>query len=123
MPTEENWLSGICTYTGPGFDLPLGGTSLIPDWFPEKIAKTWDVIGEDGDIIEKKTKELVKGDIITGVKMNTKTLAAIVSTYGPKFYTITDANANHMSLDEWQARYHSNGLGLVAIRNMRKKLR
>lgn len=123
---EENWLEGICTYTGTGADLPTGGYSKIPGWYPEKIVKSWTVIdvnSDEGDIAEKKTKELARGDIIIGATMNTKTLAAIVSTYGPEFYTIRDANGNNlMSLDQWQEQYHSNGLGLVAIRNMRRKL-
>jgi len=125
MPEQEEWLDGICTYTGPGADLPAGGYSKIPGWYPEKIAKSWTVIdvnSDEGDVAEKKTKELVKGDLIIGVTLNPKTLAAIASSYGRDFYKIKDANDVEMTLDEWQAKYESNGLGLVAIRNMRRKI-
>ena len=72
---------------------------------------------------EKKTSELTKDDIIIGVTLNPKMLAAIVKTYGRDFYKIREANGTEfMTLDEWQERYGSNGLGLVAIRNMQKKL-
>ncbi len=121
----EDWLDGICTYTGPGADLPVGGYSKIPGWYPEKIAKSWTVLDAESEegIKEKKTSELTKDDIIIGVTLNPKTLAAIVKTYGKDFYKIREANGTEfMTLDEWQERYGSNGLGLVAIRNMQKKL-
>jgi len=55
--------------------------------------------------------------------MNLKTLAYIASTYGRDFYKIKDANDNEMTLDQWAEKYPgTNGLGLVAIRNMRRKL-
>ena len=39
------------------------------------------------------------------------------------FYQVRDANGGPlMTLDKWQAKFHSNALGLVAIRNMRLKL-
>jgi hypothetical protein len=121
----ENWLDGVCNYTGPGADLPVGGYSKIPNWYPEKIVKSWTVIdsaSDEGDIAEKKGKELLPGDIIIGATMNVVTLKAIVGSYGADFYQIKDANGNSMTLDQWQAKYGSNGLGLVAIRNMRKKI-
>jgi hypothetical protein len=122
---SENWLDGICTYTGPGTDLPIGGYSKIPGWSPEKIAKSWIVIDAESEegITEKKTHELAKEDIIIGVMLNPKTLGAIVKTYGKDFYKIKEADGiEFMTLDEWQERYGSNGLGLVAIRNMQRKL-
>jgi hypothetical protein len=125
MPDAEDWLDGICTYTGPGADLPTGGYSKIPGWFPEKIVMSWTVVdstSEVGDIAEKKSKDLLKDDIIIGMTMNPTTIKAIVATYGKDFYLITDANDNQMTLDDWQAQYGTNGLGLVAIRNMRLKL-
>lgn len=122
---EENWLDGICNYSGPGADLPIGGYSKISGWFPEKVAKSWTVMDAESEegVKEKKTKELAKDDIIIGVTLNQKTLAAIASTYGRDFYQIKEANGNAlMTLDQWQERFKSNGLGLVAIRNMRTKL-
>jgi hypothetical protein len=128
VPDEgDDWLTGdgICDYSGPGADLPTGGYCKIPNWFPEKIAKSWTVIdslSDEGDIAEKKTKDLVKGDVIIGATLNQKTLTAIVGTYGRDFYKIKTANGVEMTLDQWQAKYQSNGLGLVAIRNMRRKI-
>jgi len=121
----EDWLDdGLCTFKGPVATLPSGGQSLIPDWYPEKVAKSWlvmDAESEEG-AAQKKTKELVKGDLIIGVTLNTKTLAAIGKTYGDNFYMITSANGIQMTPKQWAAKFKTNGLGLVAIRNMRRKL-
>jgi len=118
-PAGENWLDGLCEYTGPGHDLPTGGYSKIPNWAPEKIVSTW--MTADGS--EKKSDELTKDDVIVGATFNQKTLDAIVATYGKDFYQIREANGGPMmTLDQWQIKYGTNGLGLVAIRNMRTKL-
>lgn len=118
-PAGENWLDGLCEYTGPGHDLPVGGYSKIPNWYPEKIVATW--MTADGS--EKTVSELTKDDVIIGVAFNQKALDTIVSTYGKDFYQIREANGGPlMTLDQWQTKYNTNGLGLVAIRNMRKKL-
>ena len=125
MPEENDWLDGLCDYSGPGADLPVGGYSKIPGWFPEKIAKTWTVEAPETDegFAEKKTSELKAEDIIIGVTLNPNTLAKIVEMYGRDFYQIREANGTAlMTLDQWQAQFGSNGLGLVAIRNMRRKL-
>ncbi len=124
---ENDWLDGICNYEGPEADLPMGGHSRIPDWYPEKVAKSWLVMDAESDegVVEKKTKELMKGDIIIGVTLNEKTIAAIAKSYGPNFYLIKGANAGSWMTPEQWAQAHPdmpNGLGLVAIRNMRRKL-
>lgn len=124
---SENWLNGICTYTGPEANLPLGGHSKIPGWYPEKVARSWVVMDAESDegVATRKTSELKRDDIIIGVNLNPKTLAAIYSSYGPNFYLIKAANAGDwLTPDEW-AKAHPdmpNGLGLVAMRNMRQKL-
>jgi hypothetical protein len=126
---ENDWLEGgLCTYSGLGADLPSGGYCKIiragSPWGPELLAKSWtvsDAESEEG-VAEKKTNDLTKEDTIIGVTLNPKTIAAIASTYGRDFYFIKDANSNEMTLDAWQAKYGTNGLGLVAIRNMRRKL-
>jgi hypothetical protein len=122
-----NWLDGICTYNGQEADLPLGGHSKIPGWYPEKVARSWIVMDAESDegTAIRKTGELKKDDIIVGVNLNPKTLAAVYSSYGPNFYLIKAANAGPwMTPDEW-AKVHPdlpNGLGLVAMRNMRQKI-
>jgi len=121
----ENWLSGICKYTGPGYDLPLGGYSMIPNWGPEKLARSWTVLDAESDVgsVEKRTSELMADDIIIGVTMNTNSIETIVAMYGRGFYQIREANGNAlMTLDQWQEKFGTNGLGLVAIRNIRRKL-
>ena len=58
-----------------------------------------------------------------GLTMNVKSLEKIVEFYGRDFYQIRDANGGPlMTLDQWQGKYNSNGLGLVAIRNQLLKL-
>ena len=125
MPEKENWLDGICDYTGPGYDLPVGGYCKIPNWFPEMMVRTWSVLDvmKDEGFDEKPTSELKPGDIIIGATFNKNALQKIVDIYGRNFYQIREANGEAlMTLDQWQAKYGSNGLGLVAIRNIRRKL-
>ncbi len=125
MPNEENWLQGYCHYDGPASDLPLGGYTKIPNWRPELLVRSWTVLDVDSEegYIDKKTSELKKTDIIMGLTMNVKSLEKIVEFYGRDFYQIRDANGGPlMTLDQWQNKYHSNGLGLVAIRNQLFKL-
>jgi hypothetical protein len=122
---ENDWLgNGICGYDGPEAELPAGGNSKIPGWYPEKVAKSWTVMDAESEegIAERKTKELTKEDIIIGVTLNNKTLAAVAKTYGEDFYKIKSANGVLMSPKQWFAEFGTNGLGLVAIRNMRRKL-
>jgi hypothetical protein len=123
----ENWLDGLCNYTGEGSDLPTGGYCKIiragKPWGPELLAKSWTVTDAESDegVKEKKSAELTVDDTIIGVTLNAKTIKAIASTYGKDFYLIRDANGTQMTLDAWQSKYGTNGLGLVAIRNKRKE--
>lgn len=125
--TDSNWLDGICEYRGAEADLPLGGHSKIPGWYPEKVARSWMVMDAETDegTATRKTSELKPDDIIIGVYLNPKTLAAIYSTYGQDFYLIKGANAgNWLTPSEWKAAHPDmpDGLGLVALRNMRRKI-
>jgi rubredoxin len=119
-PAGENWLDGLCEYTGPGHDLPTGGYCKIPGWAPEKdLGAVW--MTSDGS--EKKTEELKKEDTIIGVTFDKKILDMTVANNGKDFYQVREANGGPMlTLDQWQIKYGTNGLGLVAIRNMRAKL-
>lgn len=124
---SENWLDGICTYEGPEAGLPVGGYSKIPGWFPEKVAKSWIVMDAESEegVATRKASELTKDDIILGVNLNPKTLAAIYSSYGPNFYLIKAANGGAwLTPDQWAEAHPDmpNGLGLVAMRNMRQKI-
>lgn len=121
-PLGENWLDGLCHYSGPGHDLPLGGFSKIPHFKPESLVQSWLVVA-DGETVSKKTKELTPTDIILGVTMAPEALKSLVATYGEDFYQIREANGGPlMTLAQWQTEFGTNGLGLVAIRNMRLKL-
>jgi hypothetical protein len=126
MPEEENWLKGLCYYSGPASDLPLGGYTKLSFWRPENAVKVWIVLDAESEkgFVEKKTSELKKEDIIMGCTMNAASIEKIVEMFGRDFYQIRDANGGPlMTLDQWQEKYHSNGLGLVAIRNIIYKLR
>jgi hypothetical protein len=122
----EDWLNGICHYNGPGSDLPLGGYSKIPGWFPESIVKrvlVLDATTEEGTVWKTKS-ELKADDILIGVEQNQNSIKAIVDTYGKDFYQVRDANGGPlMTLDQWQEKFHSNALGLVALRNLQAMLR
>ena len=123
----DDWLDGgLCTYTGPGADLPTGGYCKIvkpgKPWGPELLARSWLVSDAKSDAGIKEVDEPTKEDTIIGVNLNKNTIVAIVNQYGREFYKIRDANGNEMTLDQWQARYGTNGLALVAIRNKRYQL-
>lgn len=126
--SENDWLGdGLCTYDGPEASLPLGGHSKIPGWYPEKVAKSWTVMDAESEegVKEKKAAELLKDDIIIGVTLNTKTLAAVAKSYGENFYLIKAANGGAwLTPKQWAAAHpeNPNGLGLVAMRNMRRKI-
>jgi hypothetical protein len=131
MPVTEdgNWLDGgLCNYVGDGSDLPTGGRCKVvksgTPWGPELLARSWTVsdASTDEGVAQKSTKELTADDTIIGVNLNPKTIAGMVTTYGKDFYRIKTANGTEMSLDDWQAKFGTNGLGLVAIRNMRKAM-
>lgn len=122
---EKEWLSGICEYNGMESTLPIGGISKIPDWYPEnEIVKRWWVGApeEETGYIEKKASELKKTDTIIGAILNVNTIKQTALTYGERFYKITDANNEIHTPKQWARKYGTNGLGLIAIRNMRKRL-
>ena len=124
MP-DYDFLGGLCNYTGDGSDLPTGGRCKVvkagKPWGPELLAKRWLVedAGSDEGTKEKRSEELTVDDVIIGVTLNPKTIAAEVATWGPDFFMIKNANGVEMTLDEWKAKFGTNGLGLVAIRNKR----
>jgi hypothetical protein len=121
---EENWLDGLCHYDGPGSDLPLGGYSKVPNWAPEDIVKRVQVLDAETDegFVWKKKSELKASDILIGVEQNANAIKAMVNSYGRDFYKVRDANGGPlMTLDQWQEKYGSNALGLVAMRNLRAK--
>ena len=123
--SDEMLPGGICHYDGPEADLPLGGYSKIPGWGPERAARKWLVASLETDLgyIEKKTTELPQDDIIVGVELNQGLLAALVNTYGPRFYLIKEANGGPlMTRQEWRQLFGTDGMALVAIRNMRQIL-
>ncbi len=123
---EENWLKGVCNFTGTAADLPLGGYTKISGWAPQNLVKSWTVLDAEKDegFSEKKTSDLNSADIIIGCTMNVNSIKKIVEMFGKDFYQIRDANGGPLlTFEQWQAKYHSNGLGLVAIRNMIMKLR
>lgn len=133
MP-ERDYLNDLCEYKGPGSDLPRGGYSALPNWGPEKLAKSWTILDAESEagIAELTTKQLkmqYEDDpslTILGVTLNANSLNYIIdkSPYKENFFKISDANGGPlMNLDEWYNKYHSNGLALVAIRNMRQILK
>jgi hypothetical protein len=121
---QEAWLSGICEFTGPESKLPTGGQSAIPGWEPIKIAKRWEVLAAETDegVAWKKAVELNKDDVIIGVEMNENSIKAAQASYPDTFYLLRDANNHLMSLEAWYKTFGTNGLGLMAMRQMRDRL-
>lgn len=125
---NEDYLGELCNYTGDGSDLPTGGRCKVvkagKPWGPELLAKRWVVEDAESDegVKEKKSEELTVDDVIVGVTLNPKTIAADVATWGKDFFMIKDANGVEMTVAQWKAKYGTNGLALVAIRNKRKEM-
>jgi len=116
----------ICHYDGPGSDLPLGGYSYFPGWGPERAAKRWLVADPETEAgtRQKKTSELGPDDIIIGVELHPGVISAMVATYGPGFYQIREANGGPLlTAAQWKEQFGTDGMALVAIRNMRKLLK
>jgi len=117
------WLDGICEIVGPEAALPAGGYCKIRGWRPENAADYWKVIDQAGSesetgVAQKETRDLNANDIIVGVALFPAQLEAMVASYGRDFFMITTANGSRVTCDQWEAIYGTNGLGLVAIRNM-----
>lgn len=122
---DESQPGGICHYDGPEAALPVGGYSYMSGWGPELAAKLWIVASAEAEsgMAEKRTKDLSTTDFIIGVELNTALLAEISKTYGPKFYLLREANGGPlMTATEWTSQFGTDGLALVAIRNMRQRL-
>ncbi|MCK9570249.1 hypothetical protein M0R72_14990 [Candidatus Pacearchaeota archaeon] len=128
---EDDSLDGLCQYEGPGHDLPLGGHSKIPNWFPETgIIKAWAISDPESDagFSMKKRAELTKEDTIIGAQVNRNTLAKLIAEYGEDFYLLREANGGpFMTLAQWSLKFPNasdpnndvRGIALVALRNMR----
>lgn len=121
----EEYLGDLCHYTGDGSDLPIGGRCKVvkagKPWGPELLAYRWLVDDAKSEAGSKLVEEPRSDDTIIGVVLNPNTFAAMQSTWGENFYKIKDANNNEMTLAEWKAKYGTDGLALVAIRNKRKE--
>jgi hypothetical protein len=61
-------------------------------------------------------------DTIIGVVLNSELIESLVATWGPNFFMIKDANSNELTPENWKAKYGTDGMGLVAIRNKRKEM-
>lgn len=123
---DEMLPGGICHYSGPGSDLPVGGYSHIPGWGPERAAKRWIVADPETEegTRQKKTSELAADDIIIGVELHPGVISAMIETYGPGFYKLREANGGPLlTAGQWREQFGTDGLALVAIRNMRKILK
>lgn len=123
---DEMLPGGICHYSGPGSDLPVGGYSHIPGWGPERAAKCWLIADPETDegTRQKKTSELAADDIIIGVELHPGVISAMIETYGPGFYKLREANGGPLlTAGQWREQFGTDGLALVAIRNMRKILK
>lgn len=123
---NEEYLGDLCDYTGDGFDLPTGGRCKVvkagKPWGPEMLAYRWLVEDAKSEEGSKLVEEPTEDDVIIGVILNPKTIAAEIANWGPTFFMIKDANGVEMTLDEWKAKFGTDGLGLVAIRNKRKEI-
>lgn len=109
---------GLCHYSGPEADIPLGlAWTDVPNWGPHMAAIKWGVdspLLPDGTenpegIVFKTRKELLPTDVITAVILNKKTLSRHKSL-------IQDANAGKRRPPTFKE------YGIIAIRNMRQIL-
>lgn len=101
--------------------LPKGGHSHIPGWGPEQAAIVW-IVNINGEQVEKATDDLLPNDVIMGVQLDPVILASHEEARGPNFYLIKSADGGPwLNPATWKEKYGSNGLELVAMRNIKEK--
>lgn len=117
---DEEWLECI-PWTGEEKDLPTGGQTKIPGFLPENLVSRWEILDAEADEGSKfvKRTELKPGDIIIGARMNENSIKRLVATYGPRFAVLKQADGPILTCQEWYEKYHTDGLALWAIRNVR----
>jgi hypothetical protein len=121
--TAGNWLPCL-DWNGREADLPLGSSGSIPGAKIEKFVYRWKVLdaeSEAGFALVKKD-QLTAESIIMGAVMNNNSLELMRQTYGPRYITIQPATGGPaITREEWRARYGTDGLELLAIRNKRRE--
>jgi len=130
MPTDEEiekWLPCL-PWTGEERDLPLGGISKIPGFDPVMLVNRWEVLDAESEAGSRlvKAAELKPKDLIIGARINERSVLELVSTYGPRFIVLAEADpgleiegAKKLTREEWHAKYGTDGLALWALRNKR----
>lgn len=121
VDTGDDWLECI-PWTGMEKDLPVGYTTKVPGLNIIKFIKSVEIL--DGESEEGsrfiKMAERKEGDIIIGVKLNEKSIERVVANYGPSWIVLKHANGgksyNRLA---WRDKYGTDGLALLAIRNLR----
>jgi hypothetical protein len=118
---DGNWLECL-PWTGQEAALPAGYTVMVPGLDPMQFVKRVEVLDaeEDEGFRSIKKSELKPSDVIIGVEMNEKSVKKIVDTYGGDWIRLKGANGGtNYDRKEWNEKFGTDGLELLAIRNLR----
>ena len=118
-----DWLPCL-EWSGKEADLPLGSSGSIPGADIVKFVYRWKVLdaeAEAGYAIVKKD-QLTEDSVIMGAIMNNNSLELMRQTYGPRYIEIKPSiGGPAITREEWRARYGTDALELLAIRNKRRE--
>lgn len=119
-----NWLECL-PWTGQEKDLPLGYTTKVPGLDVMNLIKRVEVMDaeEDAGYREIKKSQMKPGDVVIGAQLNENTTKKIADTYGGDWIRLKDANSGkNYSRMEWRQKFGTDGLELLAIRNLRNPM-
>jgi hypothetical protein len=116
-----NWLECL-PWNGQEASLPAGGNVQIPGLSFRKLVyrvQLLDAESEEGYRWVKQA-EITPEDLIIGTKLNENSIKAIEQNYGPDWIRIADPNGGkQMSRQAWRDKFGTDGLNLLAIRDLR----
>lgn len=116
-----NWLPCL-PWEGQEKSLPAGGNVTIPGLQFRKLVYRVQLL--DAEVEEGvrwvKQSEITAADLIIGAKLNENSIKAIERSYGSDWIRITNPNGGkQMSRADWRTEFQTDGLELLAIRDLR----
>lgn len=120
----EDWEMCI-PWDGDEKSLPLGSEIRIPDLTADKLVMQWKVLDAESEegVREVPTSDLRKEHVVIGARMNEKLIQHLMQTYGPRAILLIEPDKKQkLTRYEWRERFGTDGLELMAIKSIRRKL-
>ncbi len=117
-----NWLECL-PWNGQEASLPAGGNVQVKGLSFTKLiyrVEVLDAESEEGSRFVK-VSEVTPDDVIIGAKLNENSIKRIEANYGKDWIRIANPNGGgQMSREAWKERFGTDGLQLLAVRELRK---